>query len=288
MKNSAKSWFSALTIFTVFGCTGNKTAEGTWGKVQTKDLIQRVTVAGTIVPYRKTMVQVSYDGFIRKLYVTIGQHVKKDDPLASVSQSLQSTETVFPLRAPYDGTIVQILKREGESLTVAADSSGNPNNRILRLDDLSKLMIDVAIPEIDFAKMKVGLEAKIRASSILDQTYKGIIRELSLAAKEQDRNNRGQAEYTGKIEILNPDEHLHPGMSVMLDLIVDQRQKVLTLAHEYLQKDGEDYFVTTRTSAHQKIKVGLRNEEDFEITEGLKLGEEVQQVDYMNLLKKAP
>ena len=60
------------------------------------------------------------------------------------------------------------------------------------LDDLSKLYVDISAPEIEVAKIKTGMEATIRASAVLDKTYKGVIREISIAARDQDRWSKGQ------------------------------------------------------------------------------------------------
>ena len=184
------------------------------GIVAREDLIQRTTIAGTVIPFRKTIITAPYNGYVKKMYVKVGDIVKQGDPIVTVVQSLQSSDNVFPIRSPFDGIVVQAEKSEGEFV-----KEGDSQDFILRIDDLSKLYISANIPEIDRVKVKSNQEAVIRASAILNKTYKGIIRELSLAAIEKERWSRSQVvEFPIKIEILNQDETIKPGMSVIIDV----------------------------------------------------------------------
>lgn len=249
------------------------------GKVEKKDLIQRVTIAGTISPLKKTIIPAPYNGYVRKLYVKIGDKVKIGDPLVSISQSLQSGDNVFPLRSPLDGTVVQVTKSEGEFV-----KEGDPKEFILRIDDTSKLFVLANAPEIDRVKIKTGQEVIIRASAILNKKFKGIIRELSLAAIEKDQWTRSQVvEFPIKIEITSSDETLKPGMSVVIDVITAKKENIITLPHEFIHNDNDKYFVITESGVRKDIQVGVQNEERFEVISGLKEGEKIKQVDFAEL-----
>jgi multidrug efflux pump subunit AcrA (membrane-fusion protein) len=249
------------------------------GKVERKDLVQRVTIAGQIIPKRRTLVTAPYNGYVKKVYVSVGDVVKPGQPLVSVTQSLQSTEPVFPLRAPYEGTVVHVQKSEGENV-----KEGDTNEYILRIDDLTKLYVDATAPEIDRVKLKKGQETVIKASAVLGHSYKGVITELTLAPKGSQGN---QQEYPVKIEVLDKDKYLGPGMSVVVDIITGKREKVLTVRHEYVQRDEDgNYFVVLKSGEKRPIKVGMQNEEAFEVTDGLKEGMELQQTDFSSLIQK--
>lgn len=274
---------TALMMGMLFGCTSQK-PQAPKAKVERKDLIQRVTVSGTVVPARQTSIQVSFEGYVKKVYVKMGDKVKKDQPLVTVVQSLVGGEVGFPIRAPYDGTVVQLLKKEGEYVPPNASSDGG--NRLLRFDDLSKLYAEVNIPEIDVGKIKPGLPATLRASALLDQSFAGKVSEVSIASRDQDRWNRGQVEFATRIEITEADPRLKPGLTVMVDIIVDRKEKVLVLPHQYVQREDDKFIVTTLKGEKKEIQVGLRNDEVLEITGGLSEGDEVQQVDYVELMLK--
>lgn len=287
MKNlSSRIYIAALFIVVTLGLVifkfssvSNSKGEDV-GLVKRQDLIQRVTIAGAVTPFKKTLVITPFNGYVKKLFVQVGDRVKQGDPLVSIVQSLQSGDGSFPLRSPLDGIIVQIGKTEGEFV-----KDGDPKEFILRIDDNRKYFAHADAAEIDRVKLKIGQEAIIRVSAILDRAYKGVIRELSLAAKEKDQWGRSSqsVEFTIKIEITDSDEKLNSGMSVVVDVITARKEKVLMLRHEFIRREGDKYFIIMNSGERRDIQVGLQNEEGFEIISGVKEGEEVKQVDFTEL-----
>lgn len=248
------------------------------GRVERRDLIQRITIAGKIFPKRKTIITAPFQGYLKKVYVQVGQAVKAGDPLVSVVQSLVSTSEIFPMRAPFAGKVVYIGKAEGEFVREL-----DFNDYIMRIDDMEKLYVQSFVPEIDRIKLKVGLETIIKISPILDRSYKGRIEEMSLSALDQS-SSRSQVEFPIKIIMLERDERVRSGMSAIIDVVVDKREKVLTLKHQYIHRDEEknQYYVILNSGQRKNIEVGLQNEESFEILKGVEEGEWVQPVDYLD------
>jgi multidrug efflux pump subunit AcrA (membrane-fusion protein) len=245
------------------------------------DLVQRVTVAGVIVPKRRTVILPPYPGFIQKVFVKVGDKVKQGDPVLSIVQSLTTREEVFPIRAPFPGVVVQVLGSEGEYV-----KDGDLKKFIVRIDDLSELYVQADVPELDMVKIRKGQEAVVKASAILDRSYKGVIEEIALSAKERDEwgwGGKGQVEYAVRISLKDPDERVRPGMSAILDIITDRRDGVLSLRHEFLRKDGDKHIVEIEGKGPTEVGVGLHNEEAYEITSGLKEGERVLPTDFGNI-----
>jgi multidrug efflux pump subunit AcrA (membrane-fusion protein) len=240
-------------------------------------IIQRVTLAGNIEPNRTTSLVPPYEGYIQKLYVRLGQKVNKGEPMVTIAQSLNSSEETFPIRAPFSGTIVQLLKTEGQQV-----KPGDSKDPILRLDDLSKLFIHANAPEIDIVKVKKGQKIDIRASAILTRHYEGIVREISLAATSREQwGSRSQIEYLVKMEITNPDALLKPGMSCLIDIVTNEKPNAIALPHEFIHLDGENPFVVLKDGKKVQVKLGLQNEMNSEITEGISEGAQVRQVDFL-------
>jgi multidrug efflux pump subunit AcrA (membrane-fusion protein) len=274
----------ALTGFLVASRGGGKSQSSNIGTVTRGDLVQRVTIAGTANPNRKTIISAPYNGYVRKIYVQIGQKVREGDPVISLAQSLRgSAEDVYPLRAPFNGTVVQVLRTEGEYVEQVS-SQGN-GNAMVRIDDLTRTFVEANSPEIEVGKLKLGQEAVIKASAVLSRSYKGKIEHISLAAKEQKDWDKSRVEFPVLIEVTDNDGQLKPGMSVIVDIITNKLTKVLTLRHEFIQKDGEKYFVVTESGEKKNIEVGLQNEEAFEIKSGLNEGEKVRQTDFLSIVK---
>lgn len=289
MKVSLTSkWFLILVVVLFFGgilysklnMPGKTKASRRIEAVKKMDLIQRVTIAGNVVPKRKTIVTAQFNGYVKKLFVKVGDKVKKDDPLVSVVQSLQSVDPVYPLRSPFSGTVVQVLKDEGEFV-----KQNDPQDYILRVDSLDELYLNSDVPEIDSVKIKKGQEVIVKASAILDKTYKGVVTEISLASKLQDSwRGNSKVDYQTKIKLIDFDKDLKPGMSAIVDIITHKKEDVLVLPHEFILKEGGKYFALLAKSGRQEIKLGLQNESYFEVLEGLKEGDRVRQIDFMEIL----
>ncbi len=222
-----------------------------------------------------------YDGYIKKIFVKLGQKVQAGEPLVSVTQSLQSTEDVFPIRAPFSGVVTQVNKSEGQ-FTKQSDSK----EFILRMDDLSKMFVNANAPELDIVKIQSGFATIIKVSAILARNYQGVVRDIFQAALSKESwGSRSQVEYLVKIEITDADPQLKPGMTAVVDIITNNKDDVLTLGHEFIQKENDQHFVLLKDGKRQDIKLGLQNESVFEILEGLTEGQEVQQVDFLKLIE---
>lgn len=250
------------------------------GRVKRGDIIQRVTVAGQIRPVRRSSFVAPYAGYIQKIYVKVGQKVKENDPVVSIKSSLQSPEPVFPLRAPFPGTVVDVAKMEGEYV-----NEKDPKDIIIRIDDLTKFYVLARAPELDATRIKKGMEVEIRVSALDTGVIKGIVREIDLAAQEADGWKAQQSTFNVRVEVLDPPEGLRSGQSAILDIVTSKISNVLYLEHEFINQEGDKYFVITKRGKRVPIEVGRQSDVAMEIKSGLKEGDEVQQIDFLKVLE---
>jgi len=286
-----RSIFLIFLILFLSSCLNSSSDLKKLGTVSFKELTQRVTVRGFITPRRKTFISAPYSGYIKRIYVQVGQKIQAGDPIISITQSLRNpTEEIYPMRSPFDGTVMQILKTEGEyvdQVSYKNQSLGGfvPGNALVRIDDLSKLFVEAIAPEIEIDKIKQGQEVTISSSALLGRTYQGIIQTIFLAANAQGDFDKSKTEFSLMIQFLKVDAHLKPGMSVIVDIITQKISRALVLRHEFIQKKSDQYWVTLQDGTQKKIEVGIQNEDFFEIRSGLKEGEKVHQTDFLNLTK---
>jgi multidrug efflux pump subunit AcrA (membrane-fusion protein) len=242
-------------------------------------LIQRVTIAGGIWPRKRLDVKPPFNGYIAKLFVKIGDHVKSRDPVVTFSPSLSGAENNFPMRVGFDGIVTQVLKQEGEYVTETGDT-----NLVVRIEDLSELSVLATVPELDVAKIKIGQEAQVKLSAILGESFKGEIREIALSAKDKPQWSGGStsSEFQIKVLLKTHDPRLVPGMSAMMDVITQKKENVLALGHEFVEEDKDGYFATLMTGEKRRLKVGMQTDEAVEIISGLNEGEKVRAIDFLN------
>lgn len=239
------------------------------------EIIQKITLAGVIESKHSSIISAPYDGYVKKLFVRVGDKVKINDPLVSVMQSLVSNENIFPIRAPISGTVVQILKNEGQSVP-----ANNQTDYILRIDDLSNLNVSAKVTELDFNKIKSKQECLIKSTAVMNKVYHGEVSEIHLAATKVEGWDRGQVEFRVKISVKDFDDMVKPGMTVMIDLVTARKDKILVLPHEYIIEENGEYYVKLVKGEKRLIKIGIQNESLSEIISGVKEGEEVSMVDF--------
>lgn len=252
------------------------------GQVEKGDFVQRITISGSVEPKRKTFITAPYRGYVKKIFIQQGQMVKSGDPVASVGTSLMVDDEVFPLRAPFSGKVVQVNKEDGEFI-----KESDPLDFIARIDDLSEMYIDSAVPEIDRLKLKIGQDAVVKASAILEQNYKAVVTQLSFAAKERDRWERSTTvEFPVRLKIQNVDGKIQSGMSVLIDIITLKKESVLMLRHEFIHQEDENYFVVTDKGDRKNIQLGAQNEEVAEVLSGIDEGQKVRRVNFADMVKE--
>ncbi len=249
--------------------------------VKRMDLNEKISIVGNVEPERKTIITAPFDGYVQKMYVKIGDKVKKNAPIVSLRETLQSfNQFYYPIRAPFSGTTVHVLKEEGEFVT-----KNNIEDYLVRIDKLDNLYIDFDIPELYRLKIKPGQKAIIKISTILNKQYKGIIESVSLAAKHQVTwRENDNIEFESKAKILDLDKNIHPGMSAVIDIISVEKKQVLTLPHEFISREDNTFFVMMKNNQKRNIRVGIQNESYFEITNGLQEGDSVKQINLIDML----
>lgn len=247
------------------------------GSVSKGDITVSVTAAGNIFSAKSTIISAPYNGYVRKVFINVGDKVQKGDPLVSIAEStFARSQDIFPLRAPFSGTVVSVLVNEGQQVKTGNDGA------LLRVEDLSSFHVMAELPEIDYIKINKSLGAKIRVSAVMDKTYKGVISEIDLASKSQDRWDRGKVVFPIKVAMLGFDKSIKPGMSVLVDIIVAEKKGVLLLGHEFIEKTRDGYQVTMLDGKKKPVKLGLQNEMTAEILEGVASTDRVKMVDFLN------
>jgi multidrug resistance efflux pump len=93
------------------------------------------------------------------------------------------------LRAPFAGTVISMDLKVGEFF--------NPSVPVLLLADLSSWQVDTTdLSESDVALLEVGMGAIVTLDAFPDQTFKGVIHEISLLGEDQ----RGSVTYTVSVD----------------------------------------------------------------------------------------
>ena len=202
---------------------------------------------------------------------------------------------LFPLRAPIDGRIVEKHLVVGEIV--------RPEDKVFTIADLSQVWIWIDIYERDVARVHKNDTVVIATQAHPDRTFEGHV------AYIRDRVDPVTRAARARIDILNPDRALKPGMFAQVTLTdphcadprcVDQHaadqhtsdrhtadrhtaisggRRALAVPPSAVQRDGDVdvAFVMEgeRRYARRVVRVGARTEKLVEIVSGLASGERV-------------
>ena len=169
------------------------------------------------------------------------------------------------MKAPFSGLITGRFVDEGTQIYTA------PKTEILKLTDVSRVKVEVAVSERDFPRVRIGTPAEIKLDALAGEIFKGRVTRITPEIDSISRN------FKVEVEISNPNLRLKSGMFASIRLFVGQKE-VLTIFRETLITDlvtGVSYvFVTEGNQAvRRKLTLGERSGLLIEVLEGLKEGE---------------
>src|ERR1700737_3360332 len=125
------------------------------------------------------------------------------------------------IRAPVTGTILDRTAEKGELITAqfASAAAGGPQGSVVSLADLNDLQVELDIAQSDFARLGPKQKGVVSVDAYPDRKYDGAIAQISPEA------NRQKATVQVKVQVLNPDEYLRPGMNATGRFIANEPAK---------------------------------------------------------------
>jgi HlyD family secretion protein len=114
------------------------------------------------------------------------------------------------LTAPFAGVVTQVESKIGDQVA--------PGSPAFRLDDLSRLLVDVQVSEVDINRIKPGQDVTLLFDAILNREYKGKVDEVALVGT----SNQGVVEFVVTVELTDADAAVKPGMTAAVNIVVDQ------------------------------------------------------------------
>ena len=143
----------------------------------------------------------------------------------------QATLTQIAITAPFAGEITAVKALPGDQVS--------PNTQAFRLDDLSRLLVDVEISEVDINQIKVGQAVELTFDAIIGAEYAGTVTDISPVGEEV----QGVVNFLVTVELLNPDEHVKPGMTAAVSVITSTLEDVLVIPSRAVRTVDNDLVV---------------------------------------------
>ncbi|MEA5500829.1 efflux RND transporter periplasmic adaptor subunit [Limnoraphis robusta Tam1] len=177
--------------------------------------------------------------------------------------------------APIDGVILNINVKPGDGV--------NRSDELMTLGDPNQELIQLQLSTLDAAQVKPNQLARISVIGPNTETFTGRVQSIGLQARSAGNNNNsessGQATVPATIQLDQPTKTLIPGSAVSVEIVLEERNNVVVLNTELIQRDGQSPYVwiidSNNTAQKQAITLGLEGLIQVEVTSGLEAGDRV-------------
>ncbi|RPI34676.1 MAG: efflux RND transporter periplasmic adaptor subunit [Chloroflexota bacterium] len=176
------------------------------------------------------------------------------DEVASLEARIsaaQATLDMASLKAPFAGTVTEITVKPGDQVA--------PGAVAFRLDDLSRLLVDVQISEVDINRIARGQSVSLTFDAIQDQEYHGVVTEVAQVGNPVE----GVVEFVVTVELNDADEKVKPGMTGAVNIVVEQLENVLLVPNRAVRvAEGERVVYVLREDAMEQVPITLGSSSD--------------------------
>jgi HlyD family secretion protein len=158
----------------------------------------------------------------------------------------QANLELAAIKAPFDGVISASEVKPGDQISQGTFA--------FELVDLSRLLVDVEVSEVDINRVEVGQSAILTFDAVLGREYLGQVVEIGLTGKVV----QGVVNFIVTVELQDLDEAVKPGMTAAVNLVVDQLEEVLLVPNRAVRVvEGERVVYIIRDNRLQRIRIEL-------------------------------
>ena len=193
-----------------------------------------------------------------------------EDSLSDLEEDLN--DLVQYATTPVDGKVTEIPVDEN-SLVV-------DNTIMVKIANLNNLIVNANIEEYDAPQVKLGQTVTMTSDGLDGKTYTGKVTKISTSASDTSTNSGTETVVPIEISVDNPDGVLKPGFNLDLEIMVVDKNDVLTVSTNAVAKDGKEntqyvYKVENDKLVKTTVETGDEGDSTVEITSGLKEGDQI-------------
>jgi HlyD family secretion protein len=171
------------------------------------------------------------------------------------------------ITAPFDGIVTMVESKPGDQI--------NPGTLAFRIDDLSRLLVDLEVSEVDVNQIKVGQDVTLSLDAVLAKEYQGTVIDVAMVGTD----TQGVVNFTVTVELHDPDKDVRPGMTSAVNIVVKQLDETLLVPNRAVRVvEGERVVYMLKNGTFESVPVTLGASSDIysQIVAGdLKAGDEI-------------
>lgn len=163
----------------------------------------------------------------------------------------QATLRLARVTAPFGGIVTEAYPLPGDQVNAGVTA--------FRVDDLSSLLVDVNVSEVDINSVSVGQAVKLTFDAILGREYNGVVVEVS----QTGTITAGVVNFKVTVELADADSQVKPGMTAAVNITVNELEDVLLVPNRAVRlSDGERVVYLLENNEPVKTPVRLGSSSD--------------------------
>jgi HlyD family secretion protein len=172
------------------------------------------------------------------------------------------------VRSTVRGTVLEVPIEVGNSVIQA--NNFNDGTTIASVADMTDMIFEGQVDESEVGRIRPGMELRLVVGALPDQRIRATLEHIAPKGVEEE----GAIQFEIRAAVI-PEEglSLRANYSANADIVLDQRQGVLSIDEGLLQFDGEQAFVEVEIGDQQferrDIEVGLSDGIQIEVLSGL-------------------
>jgi len=186
------------------------------------------------------------------------EHQNKLENFKNLELQLSYTK----IKSPAEGYVTERLIEVGDKV--------NSNQHVYTVEDFNPLLIKVFVPSSDALKLKQGLRSEVTSDILTGHLFTGKVKLINPRIDVQS----GTVKVT--VEIYDKSLKLKPGMFVEVKIVIGEKEDTIVIPRKsitYKQEKAFVFVVRKMQVFQREIKVGVSEEDQVEVLDGLNEGE---------------
>ena len=243
---------------TVFAVTVTDAVSG-----HIRDLLE---VNGDVIPDSSVDLYADNSGKLARLYVELGDYVRKGQIIAEVDPSKPGMSyTANPVKAEISGTVTSLPFDIGDTVSTQVP--------VATIGKLQHLQVRTYIPERFISRISLGMKADLSFEAYPGEEFSAEVSELSPVVDELSRTMEI------KMDLTDESGKIKAGMYAKISLITEVKENIVRIPSDCIMDRFGETFVFVMDGdekvARRIVKEGIRIGGVSEITEGLDEGETI-------------
>jgi HlyD family secretion protein len=198
----------------------------------------------------------------QRVYERVKNGPNEQDVAAAKARLMaaQATLDQASITSPFNGVVTDIDAQPGNRVA--------PGELAFRVDNLSNLLIDLEVSEVDINSVSVGQEVIVNFDAIQGKDYLGVVVEIAGTSIK----SAGSVKFRVTVELPDADELVKPGMTTSVIIQVREVEDVLLVPNRALRMLDDRNIVYVlrddKTLEAVEVRLGARAETNSEVVGG--------------------